>query len=300
MARTRARSAKLQQPPSVRWIKLQHHDQVICWNYFQYTATKGEVGWNPENAGSVNHYKALNWIVKLGSQSWFRHRAKLMVTLAKDFADRNESPPNPTVSLPQPDLPISNSNVATAAMKTPPPTHVTATPSSALSVADLTSAFSQVGVNEKVTPSNAPGIPAPAQYGNHESFDYKTRKSTEFVLARALLHGAVTMEDLVFEWVSPRLLKFRVAWPEFFLYAEQMAELCMDGCDDIIFPANHPLTFNTAKRNMEMVDSDGKKWDDGYLTFEQDMLTSNPIIELVDVEVSATNKHVNVLQVYAQ
>ena len=98
MARTRAKSKKdPNDPPLYRWEKLQLHDKVICYNYFQHTATQGLEGWNPTAAGSVDHYQSSNWLTSLGSSSWFRHHAKLMVTLAEAFAKRNEAPPNPNL-----------------------------------------------------------------------------------------------------------------------------------------------------------------------------------------------------------
>jgi hypothetical protein len=57
--------------PRSRWEKLAHHDKLICWNYFQYIATEGARGWNPQEAGSVFHQRSSNRLLALGSHSWF-------------------------------------------------------------------------------------------------------------------------------------------------------------------------------------------------------------------------------------
>lgn len=118
MPRTRAKTKKdPNDPPLYRWSKLDRHNKLVCWNYFQYTATDGEEGWNPASAGSVDHYRISNYIQSLGSASWFRHRAKLMVTLAQVFAARNEAPPNPNTATAPAAAPVP---AATATMSNEP------------------------------------------------------------------------------------------------------------------------------------------------------------------------------------
>lgn len=58
--------------PSEEYLRLDHHKQLICWNYFvQFAATQGKEGWDPAEAGSVYHYRSSSYIQSLGSGSWF-------------------------------------------------------------------------------------------------------------------------------------------------------------------------------------------------------------------------------------
>ena len=133
-----------------------------------------------------------------------------------------------------------------------------------------------------------------------QTFNYATRRPSRHILVRSLLHNAVTLEDIVFEWLTPRRLKFRIAWPEFFLYAEQMAAFTLDAAGNMLFPPEHGLTMDTSRRNQELVEEDGKAWDDGVFSFDQDMKQENPVIELLDVHVRDRNIQVKCLQVYAE
>lgn len=120
------------------------------------------------------------------------------------------------------------------------------------------------------------------------------------MLAWTLLHSAVTLTDTVFEWGTPRLLKFRIAWPEFFLKSEKLAELTADDHGNIVFPPNHSLTMNMSRCNQELVEEDGKAWDEGVLCFDSDVKPENPIMELINVHVNERKIDVKCLQVHAQ
>lgn len=328
MPRTRAKSKKdPNDPPLYRWTKLKQHDKLICWNYFQYTATNGEEGWNPANAGSVDHYRVSAYIQSLGSASWFRHRAKLMVTLAEVFAARNEAPPNPNVAAAAPP-PAAAAAPAPAAGTTAPPrpqpnpeAFSTAdnnragmnspnprrqgTPSRAGTPAP--SIPGSIGVpasgevsDENLDDNTAHGLQCPTCFGAHETFDYATRRASKHLLARTLLHNAVTLEDLTFEWITPRRLQFNIAWPDFFQYAERMAAMTTDNNNNMLFPPEHALTMDTSRRNQARIEEDGRVWDDGVFSFDQDMRDENPVIELVDVFLQDRNIYVKCLQVYAE
>lgn len=335
MPRTRAKSKKdPNDPPLYRWEKLQLHDKVICYNYYQFTATLGAEGWNPTAAGSVDHYRASTWIQSLGSSSWFRHRAKLMVTLAEVFAKRNEAPPNPnldgavaaaataatTAPAPAPapapvpapatvpPRPQPNPEAFTAAstrpvgMNSPNPRTRGGTPSRAGTPAPSVAGSAGIPTEVQVSEADSEnlGISCPTAFGAHDKFDYGTRRLSKHILARTLLHSAVTLEDITFLWLTPRRLKFDIAWPDFFTQAERMAALTTDGNNHLIFPAEHALTMDIAQRNQNLVSDDGKVWDDGVFSFEQDMKQDNPIIELIDIHIAERNISVKCLQLYAE
>lgn len=322
MPRTRAKTKKdPNDPPLYRWSKLARHDKLICWNYFQYTATDGEEGWNPSNAGSVDHYRISNYIQSLGSASWFRHRAKLMVTLAQVFAARNEAPPNPNTAAaaPAPADP-AGAEPATGGAPPRPQPNPEAFTTTATATAGMNSPNPRRGTPSRPGTPSVPGsigvpageisnheeendaqcIPCPTCFGAHDTFDYATRKSSKHLLARTLLHNAVTIADLTFVWITPRRLKFSIAWPDFFQFAEQMAAMTTDTNNNMLFPPEHSLTMDTSRRNQERVEEDGRVWDDGVFSFDQDMKDENPVIELVDVFLPDRNIYVKCLQVYAE
>ena len=329
MPRTRAKSKKdPNDPPSYRWTKLQQHDKVICYNYWRFSNTGGEHGWNPAFAGSVDHYRASAYIQSLGSSSWFRHRAKLMVTLAEVFLARNEAPPNPTTTAPPNPTTAAAAAAAAAAAPAaaasssipPRPQH---NPDAFAPAATMNSPAGRrgtpsrpgtpapsvpgsVGVPNEVDATTSTGddenigIIAPTSFGAHSAFDYATRRASRHILSRTLLHNAVTLDDLYFKWITPRRMQFDVAWPDFFLMAEQMAALTTDDQNNMIFPPEHALTMDMSLRNAQLVGEDGRVWDSGIFAFDQDMKEENPIVELIDVHVAERNIHVKCLQVYCQ
>jgi hypothetical protein len=60
------------------------------------------------------------------------------------------------------------------------------------------------------------------------------------MLVRMILHNGVEASDIQFEWISPRKLKLRTAWPEWFQNSEQMAAFTIDDEGNVIFPPEHP------------------------------------------------------------
>ena len=88
-----------------------------------------------------------------------------------------------------------------------------------------------------------------------------------------------------------------VAWPEWFQYAEQMAAFTEDDQGNIAYPPEHTLTMDTSERNQQLLEEDGHVWDQGVITFDQDMKTKDiPVFELLDVTISSKNITVKVLQ----
>ncbi|CAB9512685.1 hypothetical protein SEMRO_550_G164650.1 [Seminavis robusta] len=153
-----------------------------------------------------------------------------------------------------------------------------------------------VCIRNSITPL---GLGVPTSFGMHKKFNYTTRKTTSRLLVRMILNNAVTLQDIEFVSETPRRLKIRVAWPDWFQMAEQMAQFTLDDTGDMIFPPEHPLTMDTSERNQQLVKEDGRIWNDGYLCFDQDMKDEDPIIELLDVTNTALGKTIQVLQIYA-
>lgn len=287
-------------PPLQIYSGLDHFKQLICWNYYRFIETDGAEGWNPAEAGSVNHQRSTSaYLTSLGTSSWFRHIGKRMVTLAQKLAqlqDANLQQPIGTDPLQDsrlevpflPVLPRKQPEEATT-MQSPPAAFRTPLRRGASSPAPP---VVQEAVNH--------GISAPTSFGMWKRFNYTSRKTTTSMMIRVIVHNAVRSQDIQFEWLTPRRLKLRVAWPEWFQFAEQMAEFTMDDEGNCKFPPEHALTMDTSERNQSLVQEDGRIWDDGYLLFDDEMKTDDPVIELLEVTIESQNTTVKVLQIQGE
>lgn len=279
-----------------RWEKLPPHDKVICWNYFQYTATQGEEGWNPAEAGSLFHQRSSSYLLSLGSGSWFRHRAKLMVTLANKFAELNQTPPRPPNLQPQPTA--AGTTPSTPKAKPAPAAEPMQAPSPKGKKAPSAPRVAKMPAPASMSNDDYAGLAAPTSFGMYKQFNYTTRKTSINMLVRTILHNGVSDKDIEFQWITPRVLKLRVAWPDWFQMAEQMAQFTVDDDGIMIFPPEHPLTMDTSERNQALVQEDGRIWDEGFLSFEQDMEEDIPVFELLKVEIPSKATVVTVLQIF--
>ena len=144
------------------------------------------------------------------------------------------------------------------------------------------------------------GLAVPTCFGIHKTFNYTTRSCTSHILARLILHNSLTLQDVELDWETPRRLKVRVAWPEWFQMAEQMAQFTLDEEGLMIFPPEHELIMDTAVRNQDLVEEDGRIWDEGMLAFDQDMKSDLPAAEVLEVEIPSKNTSVTVLQLYME
>lgn len=279
--------------PVARFSKLERHDKIICYNYWNYINTNGSEGWNPQEAGSVFHQRSSAYLLSLGSASWFRHRGKAMVTLSQKFAELQQTPPeNPTTNPP----PV---NRTAATFTTPPssPIPTMLSPRGQRKKSNAAVLPPPVPSFEEEDPELNLGVPAPTCFGGYKQFNYTTRVSVKSLLVRMILHNGVTENHIQFEWLTPRVLKIRIAWPEWFQFAEQMAEFTLDEQGNMVFPPEHPLTMDTSERNQDLVEEDGRIWDEGVIKFEEDMKHEDiPIFELLNVKIDAQGTTVKVLQ----
>ncbi|CAB9528702.1 hypothetical protein SEMRO_2296_G322380.1 [Seminavis robusta] len=322
----RTKSTKKQVDPNdnpiARWNKLKHHDKVICWNYWRWIVTNGEEGWDTDCAGSIHHQRSSQLLLNLGSDSWFRHRGKQMVTLAQKFAQLNQQPPeNPKDSAPTadnelPEPPLTRVHPRNPRNPTPPPffrdTFATppTSPTPTMNAAGMRSPKVVKKTVKAPAPAPAyvpsgggdhPGLTAPTSFGMFRKFNYTSRRTEVAMLCRMILHNGATVEDIEFEWQAPRLLMIRVAWPDWFQMAEQMAQFCVDDQGQMLYPPDHPLTMDTSERNQQLVEEDDRIWDYGYLQFDQDMLTEEePAMELLEVDIESRGVKVNVLQLFVK
>jgi hypothetical protein len=306
MPRTAAKGGRRvdNRPPLVIYNSLDHHKQLICWHYFRFIQTGGLEGWNPAEAGSINHQRSSEYLIALGSSSWFRHIGKQMVTLAQKLAQLKETPQPPIGYQQQqdrtsatPSIPLLPNLVDFRQPVMQSPTGAPRTPLRAGSSSNSKATTSQAAPENLLHAENH-GLSAPTSYGMWKKFSYTSRKTTTSMMIRVIVHNAVQSKDIQFEWVTPRRLKLRVAWPEWFQYAEQMAEFTIDAeSGEPRFPPEHPLTMDTSERNQALVDEDGRIWDDGFLIFHEDMKTDDPVFELLEVTIESQATVVKVLQI---
>jgi hypothetical protein len=91
----RGRPRDLAKPAEEAYDRLKWHEQFICYQYWSYRATRGKEGWNPDESGSRFHQRSSSYLLSLGSDSWFRHLANKMVTLAQKFEEERKIPAKP-------------------------------------------------------------------------------------------------------------------------------------------------------------------------------------------------------------
>jgi hypothetical protein len=300
-----------ERPPQEEYTNLEWHKQFVCWNYFRYIESGGQEGWNPAEAGSVFHYRSSEYVASLGTESWFRHLAKQMVTLAQKFASLNQIPPRP---------PLGHTNQSSNSSfgANPPPLPALsplprAAPGTMQSPAGLRSSRGAHPHTPPAPPRAAAAarqnaergghfdlssnfLKVPTSFGMWRNFNYTTRVTTVEIQIRMILHNGVDTQDIQFEWLNSRQLKLMVAWPEWFQYAELMATFTLNEEGKPLYRHDHPLTMDASERNQSLVEEDSRVWDEGVLDFEQDMKTEDPNFELLQVDIPSKNRTVNVLQ----
>lgn len=302
--------------------ELEYHKQLICWNYYRFKVTDGEEGWNPTEAGSIYHQRSSVYLLSLGSGSWFRHIGRQMATLAEKFAQLNQIPSAPasnntdevdqeqlTPTTPSSSSP-SPSTIAMNRKKAPPSSPVFSPTRSGIPVTPRNNipntTNSAVARDSKVVFMDKdlhsfPPLSLPIAFGNYESFDYTSRTSIERVMVRILVHNAVELQDVEYDWVTPRILMLRIAWPEWFVFAEQMAAFATDEDGEVLFPPDHAMTQSMARRNWEMADkSTSRVYDEGFIKFDKDMRQDSFEIERLNIDIPSKGTTVRGIQFFVQ
>jgi hypothetical protein len=118
------------------------------------------------------------------------------------------------------------------------------------------------------------GLSAPTAIGKWKTSNFTNQKTVVKVKARALLHSTVEASNVEFEWISPYKLKYRVAWPKWFQYPEQMCKFHVDERGELIYHEGHSLTIDFAERNASITEEDERIYDTGYLKFNSPMKTA--------------------------
>ena len=289
MARTGTKKHREISDPEKSYAKLSYPDQMICYNYFQWDETDGTEGWDPNLAGSVYHQRSSHLLLSLGTSSWFRHRAKAMVTLAEAFKQHEKKPTKPVkpdeeaeesfTSPPQSKRRVQEESDDDEEFDSPAPIRGSlkrTTPKMPTPMRNLPSTPSagtivyQADLDLKSTRQ----LTVPMSYGIHKEWNPVAKKSVTKILIRMVLHGGCLDSDFDYEWVTPRHLLLRVKWPDWFLNAEEMCYFATQDNDDKtpLFPPEHPLTMDICERNYNRVAEDGAVWDEGSLKFAQDMV----------------------------
>jgi predicted ferric reductase len=97
-----------------------------------------------------------------------------------------------------------------------------------------------------------------------------------------LVHSAVRQQDITFEWINNLTLEIKIGWPQWFLYAEQMASLTIDDEGIVQFPPEHPMTMDMSERNAALMEEDNNVYDYGFFCFEQPMVQTIDTFELLN------------------
>lgn len=246
-----------------------------------------------------------------------------MVTLAEKFAQQQLIPPQPTGAKRESSSTFSDQLALPNLTRPPPPAAPTPSP--------FMNRTNSMAYNNPLTPPHTPQTPArnrlelgggatanssvveqgedeypalpyPVTFGFYQSFDYTSRKKVGRVMVRMLAHSAVELRDIEYEWVTPRVLKFRVAWPEWFQYAEQMALFVIDNDTNLpMFPPEHPLTEDMASNNMMLQDETTRHiWDEGFIKFDRDMKDDEFVIERLNIKIESKGITVKGIQFCAE
>lgn len=318
MPRTGTKKRVAQIPALKQYLKLNHADKFILWHYYLYQKTDGKEGWNPKQPGSVYHQRSSNYLLSLGSQSWFRHRGQSMVKLLDLFNQEGEevpevdsTPPANEQSFVSPATKKKGNTLHDQARRRIGKSPAETTPSQEESSPTMPNPtpYRMPRKGNTGAPVYAPDVDedgmellkAPMCYGIHKEFDYKSRSTTTKILIKMLPHGGLTDGEIEWDWITPRQLKLRVPWPLWFQNAEEMALFILDDEGNMIFPPDHPITMDTAERNASRVEEDGRIWEVCMLKFMQDMVTDEDsmLVELLDARPPGTGDKCKVIQIYA-
>jgi hypothetical protein len=293
------RPRDLDRPAEEAYDRLKWHEQYICYKYWNYKATRGREGWNPQESGSVNHQRTSHYLLSLGSDSWFRHLANKMVTLAEKFEQERKIPSQPygekiepkkakalpSTTAPAPDYPPIMPNLQSLV----PPS----TPTSRVTLDD-----ELPGLEQRT--EAYPPLSLPTTFGSYRKFNYTSRKKVERICVRILTHSAVELRDIEYSWVTPRILKLVVYWPEWFTFAEQMAMFVIDSNGKPVYPPDHPLTESFADNNAQLADEHQRIMDVGYIHFQKDMKESSFQIERLNIKIESKKILVRGIQIFAE
>jgi hypothetical protein len=232
-------------PAEEAYGRLKWHEQYICYQYWKYKATRGREGWDPSESGSVNHQRTSQYLLALGSDSWFRHLANKMVTLAEKFENERKIPDEPNAEKIQPDQVTTRSkktkSLPFSTLPAPSPFPIMPSFSSSL-VAPSTPTTNEVTMGSNITPGvvtqaqQYPPLSALTCFGSYKKFNYTSRKKVERVCVRILTHSAVELQDIEYAWINPRTLKLVVYWPDWLCFAEQMAMFVVDSDGQPTYP----------------------------------------------------------------
>ena len=295
MARSGAKSSyrvRKTRPALERYNRLNSFDQLICYYYWRYIITKGLEGWDTKKAGWKEHWTHYSAIKEKYSPSAFYSLGKTLVELAKEISSQGQHLNEPDISgakfepeaevedededeeekydddkefedkdSPNIDatMPTKNST-ASARMKVPEP------------------------LKDSVSNNKEPTLPYPMVWGSFKTFNLTTRKRHTNIVFRVLVHSFMRLPDIDFTWINPRKLRIKVAWPDWWVNPEQQAEFDIDEMTGMpIYDIAHELIGDMMEINESKKEEDGRVWDVGYFTFDQNMST-DPIDTVIDLK----------------
>jgi hypothetical protein len=115
-----------------------------------------------------------------------------------------------------------------------------------------------------------------------------------------LVHGAIQTSDVSFDFLNSKTLEVKLAWPEWFTFAELMSELTADDEGNIAFPPEHAMTMDMSERNAALIEEGNRVYDYGYFQFQQDMVQNIDTFELLNIPIQSLDISARMLQFYVE
>ena len=282
-------------PPLERYNRLSAYDQLICYYYWLYIFTGGIEGWDIKRGGWKEHWSHYDHIKAKYSSSAFYSLGKLMVQLATKISELGHHLEIPTIAGVVTQAPKNNT---TSKKENNGDYQSEDEFEEEIMPAKPSQKLETKGVSDKLSTGDH-NLPYPLLWGKYQSFSLTTRKRYTHIVFRILVHSFMTEHDIIFEWVNPRKLKIKVAWPDWWVCPEQQAEFDVDECGRPVYGHDHQLIGDIMDNNEARKGDDDRVWDDGYVVFDRDMSQdpSDTDVMLKPLEVASLNRTGQFIQV---
>ena len=304
MARSGAKSsyrARKTLPALERYERLCSFDQLVCYNYWIYLLTGGAEGWDLKKAGFKQHWSHFAPIKARYRHTQFYTLGKSMAALAKEISANGHHLEQPDITPPEDNYTQIEEEEGDAFFEEEygeeeeyDDTEEYIMPTKTIQKKFVVSTKMRTPEkSEAVSNDDDPTLPYPMVWGSYKTFNLTSRKRFTHILFRVLVHSFMTINDIEFSWVNPWKLKIRVAWPDWWVMPEQQAEFDVDESTGIpAFDINHPLIGEMMEINEAKKEDDGRVWDVGYFSFDQDMSTEpiDTIIRLRPLRVESAGQ----------
>ena len=136
------------------------------------------------------------------------------------------------------------------------------------------SAVSTIEENSAAANQDARPLPMPMITGKFKKtvfIDGKFKRRITHIESRHLVDNFVTVNSLCFEFVSGRNLKIRRAHPKFMQQVDEQQDFVVDDQGVPVYNRDSELIGDMTERAHARVEEDGNIWDEGFISFDQDI-----------------------------